>query len=167
MDLARIRRGTGWLMIGLLWAAVAAAGLLGLLSNGPGLPGFGLAGLAALAASLACRHGFEAQAARFALAAAAVVAVSVLVAMVPAWLRIDLHMAYFACLALLAGFCDRRTIAVATAATALHHLLLNFALPMLVFPDGGNLARVALHAAILLAEAAALFWITGALEQAA
>jgi len=76
-------------------------------------------------------------------------------------LQIDVHMYYFAALAILAAYCDRDVILAGAGVTALHHLTLNFLAPALVFPDGPSLERVLLHAVIVVAEAAALFWLTG------
>ena len=50
-----------------------------------------------------------------------------------AW-QIDIHMYFFAALALLVAYCDYRPILIGTAAVALHHLVLNFVLPAAVFP---------------------------------
>ena len=69
---------------------------------------------------------------------------------------IDMHMVFFAFLAVLAGLADWRVIVVGTLVTALHHLLLNFVAPALVFPDGANLARVLFHAVIVVIESAVL-----------
>jgi methyl-accepting chemotaxis protein len=41
-----------------------------------------------------------------------------------------------------------------------HHLVLNFLAPDLVFPNGANLWRVLLHAVIVVFEAGALIWMT-------
>ncbi|MBI1198332.1 MAG: methyl-accepting chemotaxis protein [Phenylobacterium sp.] len=72
--------------------------------------------------------------------------------------QIDMHMAYFACLAMLIGYCDWRAIAAATTVVAVHHLLLSFVLPAAVFPGGGDIGRVLIHAVILLLEAGVLIW---------
>jgi methyl-accepting chemotaxis protein len=64
----------------------------------------------------------------------------------------DSHMYYFAVLALLAGFCDWRPIAMGAGLTALHHLALQYILPAAVFYQGGSLLRVLLHAVILIVE---------------
>ncbi|MDJ0977112.1 MAG: methyl-accepting chemotaxis protein [Erythrobacter sp.] len=69
---------------------------------------------------------------------------------------LDMHMIFFAFLAVTAIMADWRPILAATAVTALHHLVLNFAAPAYVFPDGASLARVALHAAIVLMETGVL-----------
>ena len=74
--------------------------------------------------------------------------------------QIDLHMYFFAALAMLAVFSDWRAILIATVAVAVHHLVLNFALPALVFPEGASFLRVVLHAIVVLLEAAALVWLS-------
>ncbi|MFZ4601755.1 MAG: methyl-accepting chemotaxis protein [Caulobacterales bacterium] len=76
-----------------------------------------------------------------------------------AW-QADLHMAYFAALAALVVFADWRVIAAATGIVAVHHLGLGLFISALVFPGEGSLGRIALHAVILLIEAAALIWVT-------
>ena len=68
----------------------------------------------------------------------------------------DMHMYYFAVLALLAGFCDWRPILMGAVLTALHHLVLQYALPAAVFYQGGSLLRVLLHAVIVVIETAFL-----------
>lgn len=77
---------------------------------------------------------------------------------------IDMHMTFFALLAALAVLADWRPILAATLVTAAHHLLLNFAAPLYVFPDGSDLARVLLHAVILLCESVALMFLCLQLE---
>ena len=73
--------------------------------------------------------------------------------------QIDTHMYFFAALACLVSYCDYRPIIAATIAVALHHLLLNLILPAAVYPGGGDLGRVVLHAVILLIEAGVLIWL--------
>jgi methyl-accepting chemotaxis protein len=75
-----------------------------------------------------------------------------------AW-QIDMHMAYFAALAILAFYCDWRAILIGAVAVAVHHLVLNFVLPSAVFPGQGDLLRVVVHAVILVAEAVILMWM--------
>lgn len=74
------------------------------------------------------------------------------------WL-IDMHMVFFAFLAVLAALADWRVIVVGTVVTALHHLLLNYLAPQYVFQNGGDLARVVFHAAIVLVEAGVLIFL--------
>ena len=71
----------------------------------------------------------------------------------------DLHMAYFALLAVLIIFCDWRVILAATATVAVHHLAFSYFLPEAVFPGSASLGRVVLHAGVLLVEAAVLIWV--------
>lgn len=77
--------------------------------------------------------------------------------------QMDMHMYFFAVLALTIAWCDRRAIIVSAVAIALHHLLLNFALPYAVFPSDGDLARVILHAAIVAFQTAVLVWLSNML----
>ncbi|MDT9165801.1 hypothetical protein RSW31_25305, partial [Escherichia coli] len=49
---------------------------------------------------------------------------------------------------------------------AVHHLGLNFIYPMAVFPQGGDLVRVVIHAVILVAQAVALAWLCNRLANA-
>jgi methyl-accepting chemotaxis protein len=82
--------------------------------------------------------------------------------MVGAWSghvwQIDMHMAYFAALGVVAIFADWPVILVAAATVALHHLTLSFILPSLVFAGGGGIGRVLVHAVILITEAGTLMW---------
>ncbi|QKV18844.1 methyl-accepting chemotaxis protein [Oricola thermophila] len=81
-------------------------------------------------------------------------------------LQIDMHMYFFAALAITAAWIDWRPIAAFTAVTALHHLALYVVLPAAVFPGEATLARVALHAIILLVEAGILFKMTQSMANA-
>jgi methyl-accepting chemotaxis protein len=81
-----------------------------------------------------------------------------------AW-QIDMHMYYFAMLAMLAGFCDWRVILAGAAVTALHHLTLNFLLPAAVFPGGASFGRVSIHAVIVVLETAMLIWVVVTLRR--
>lgn len=74
--------------------------------------------------------------------------------------QLDIHMYFFATLAIVAGWCDLRAILVNAAVVAVHHLVLNFAYPAAVFPDGADLMRVVLHAVIVVVEAGFLTWMT-------
>ena len=73
--------------------------------------------------------------------------------------QIDMHMTYFAALALLVIYCDAFVIAAAAATVALHHLSLSYLLPTAVFPGSSSLGRVAVHAVILVAEASVLMGV--------
>ena len=80
--------------------------------------------------------------------------------------QIDWHMYFFATLAVLAGWCNWRTIVVGAAVVAVHHLLLNFLYPMAVFPGGADFMRVVMHALILVLQAGVLVWLTAKLASA-
>lgn len=80
--------------------------------------------------------------------------------------QIDMHMYFFASLAILAAWCDWRPILIGAAVTAVHHLSLNFLLPYAVFPDGMSLLRVVIHAVILVAQTAVLLFVTLTLHKA-
>jgi signal transduction histidine kinase/CheY-like chemotaxis protein/HPt (histidine-containing phosphotransfer) domain-containing protein len=81
-----------------------------------------------------------------------------------AW-QMDMHMYFFAMLALTIAWCDKRAILMAAAATALHHLLLLYLLPYAVFPGQGNLERVLLHAGIVAFQTTVLVWLSDKLVE--
>ena len=70
--------------------------------------------------------------------------------------QIDAHMYFFATLAILVGFKSLRVVLVGAVAIAVHHLSLNYFLPSIIFPDGGNFGRVFFHAVIVVVETAIL-----------
>ncbi|HWT62277.1 MAG TPA: response regulator [Ochrobactrum sp.] len=72
--------------------------------------------------------------------------------------QMDMHMYFFAMLALTIGWCDRRATIIAAIAVALHHLTLDYLLPSLVFPTGSDIRRVMIHAVIVAFQAAVLVW---------
>ncbi len=71
----------------------------------------------------------------------------------------DLHMAFFAALALSALLYDVRIILVGTVLVAIHHLGVGMLLPEMVFYGDSSLRRILLHAIILVVEAAGLIWL--------
>ncbi|MBC8718342.1 response regulator [Ochrobactrum sp. Marseille-Q0166] len=74
--------------------------------------------------------------------------------------QMDMHMYFFAMLALTIGWCDRRATIIAAIAVAFHHLVLDYFLPSLVFPTGSDIRRVMIHAVIVAVEAAVLVWFS-------
>ncbi|WP_052951583.1 methyl-accepting chemotaxis protein [Devosia soli] len=72
----------------------------------------------------------------------------------------DIHMAFFAALAVCALLYDYKAILLGAALVAIHHLVMGMTLENLVFYGGGGLARVLLHAVILVVEAVGLVWMT-------
>jgi len=156
------QRGFGnRLLIGLLWAMTVIVPVVALLLKGPWLGFAGAAAATAGAATVAWRLNEHGPTARLTVAVALMAQVSLLVASQSghAW-QIDMHMAYFAALALLVIYCDWRVILAGAAVVAAHHLTLSFILPAAVFPGGGSLGRVLVHAVILIAEAATLMWVS-------
>jgi len=168
MDLMKLRRSVGVLTLSLLWLLVPVVAVSGWAAGSYPMIGAAMALGIALIASGVAAFGAGAPMAQITSAAAVVCSISVLVWVAPPALRIDMHMAYFAALALLAGFCDRRPIIVATVVTAVHHLALDLLLPLAVFPDAeGGLLRVAVHAVILLLEAGALLLVVTGIQRSA
>ncbi len=140
-------------------------GLEWLMQGGPGWISAVMAVIALSTGFMAWRADGLAQ--RLFLAVAMMLTVASLVAAMDgdSW-QIDIHMYFFAALAMLVAFCDWRVIFAATATVAVHHLALNFALPALVFPNGGAFFRVVLHAVIVLIEAGVLMLVARHLAQA-
>ena len=144
-------------LIGLAFIHVPLLALASLVQSGDGLiPALG-ALMLALAALIVYRSVGATLLAQSVIAIALIGQVSILVAVFSGhpW-QPDMHMYYFAVLALLAGFCDWRPIILGAALTAAHHLVLQFVLPAAVFFQGGNLLRVMLHAVIVVVETAFL-----------
>ncbi len=137
----------------LLFAVVPAVAASALLFGNPWLTPTVAAGvIACIAAGIWKGLGGDAAMTRYVIAVATVVQVSLMVLAAAGPWQIDYHMIYFAALAMLVAFCDWRTILVAAAATAVHHLALNFLMPWAVFPDGSNFLRVVFHAVIVVLE---------------
>ena len=80
-------------------------------------------------------------------------------------LQIDMHMYFFASLAVCAAWIDWRAIVAFAGATALHHLILFFVLPLAVFPGESDLARVALHAVVLVLQSGVLLIMSWSVER--
>ena len=86
--------------------------------------------------------------------------ISFLVHSVPPEWQMDAHMYFYAAFALLACYCDWRTLLVASGVTAVHHLIVNFAAPYDLYPTGANLTRVSVHIFINAIETGTLMWLT-------
>ncbi len=143
-----------------LLAVLAAAATTILIATGfvAGAAGLGMAALAV--AALPIWFGYTRRAdttARTLIGASFPLFPALAVAMVKGttW-TLDMHMLFFATLAVLAILADWRVIIAATLTTAVHHLLLNFVAPLYVFPDGSDLMRVVFHALVVVVESAVL-----------
>ncbi|MFC4257281.1 response regulator [Altererythrobacter xixiisoli] len=161
IELDKLRTHFGGFLLPLLWAHVpllaAIAWAMGRSAPGAAIAGAVLAG----AYHLSWRQYGPSAPTRYLSAVALVMEPAILLYLFQghAW-QMDMHMYFFAMLALTIGWFDKRAVLVAATATALHHLLLLFLLPFAVFPGEGNLARVVLHAAIVAFQTAVLVWVS-------
>lgn len=140
------------------WAHVPLAlAVAWLLDGSLLLAGLGT-GAAALVVTLSRPELAERSASRIAVGVALVALPALFVALLHdhPW-QIDAHMYFFAVFALVALLYDERALLAAAAVTAVHHLLLNFVAPSLVFPVG-SLGRVVLHAVVVVVEVGVLLW---------
>ncbi len=78
--------------------------------------------------------------------------------------QMDMHMYFFAALAIMTGWSDWRAIVAGAAVTAVHHLVLNFAIPAAVFPQGADFIRVVIHAVVVVIQTGVLCWVTFKME---
>ena len=70
--------------------------------------------------------------------------------------QVDMHMYFFAIMAVLSLLASIPTLIAATAIVAVHHLGFNFMMPELVYPGGSDFWRTIVHAVILVTETAGL-----------
>ncbi|MCK0122081.1 hypothetical protein MWU61_16130 [Loktanella sp. F6476L] len=77
--------------------------------------------------------------------------------------QVDAHMHFFATMGILILLVDHRAILAGAAAVAAHHLILNFALPEMIYPGGTDLGRTIMHAVILVLATLALAYASQAL----
>ncbi|AOR79133.1 sensor histidine kinase/response regulator [Sphingomonas sp. LH128] len=166
VELDQLRRKSGRLLLWLFWAHVPLFAVVALLTSHNALA-------AALAGTLVAgsyhvmwlRHGI-APATRYLSAVALMAEPAILLVLLRGhpW-QMDMHMYFFAMLTLTIGWCDRRAVLVAATAVALHHLLLLYLLPSVVFAGGGNLGRVLLHAVIVTFQASVLVLLSDQLVE--
>jgi methyl-accepting chemotaxis protein len=100
-------------------------------------------------------------------------AVAVMLAVQPALLvfvmrgeiwQLDMHLYFFASLAMLTILCDWRPLMIAGATVAIHHLLLSVLAPTWVFQGGGGINRVLIHALAVAMQCGVLGYITNKLR---
>ncbi len=160
-DLAPARRVLDRVLVAALWLHVPLVGAIAWQLDGPVLVLAGTAAALAALVTLLWATMAGAPTTRPAIGVATVGMVSLVLAATRGSLwQVDVHMYYFAVLAILAAYCDWVVILTAAGAIAVHHLALNFLAPALVFPGGADLARVLLHAVIVVFETAALVWMS-------
>ena len=165
-ELTRLRDRFGRFLLILLWLHVPLLALTAWLT-GRAMVMAALAGVV-IAGSyhLAWWRNGSAPATRYLSAVALMAQPAILVWLLEgrAW-QMDMHMYFFAVLALTMAWCDRRPLLLAAVAVALHHLLLDALLPAAVFPGGGNFSRVLLHAIIVAFQTAVLVWLSDRLVE--
>ena len=113
------------------WAHLPLAGLAYWLTGGDIATGGGIIAAVAMATTIAWRSNPDALATRFLISAGVMINVGALLYLFAGhpW-QIDVHMYFFAVLAMIAAFCCWQTVLVAAATVAVHHLVLNFTLPL-------------------------------------
>lgn len=160
-DLDGLRRSVGRGLIALLWLHVPFNAGVACAVGNPIVPQVILGLILAVAATATRRLHGDGLATRLTVAVAVIGTVSLLLKAAEghAW-QLDLHMYFFAALAVLSAYCDWRVLLTAAGTIALHHLGLNLLLPAAVYPDGANLSRVVLHAVIVVVETAVLVWLS-------
>ena len=151
-------RRTDWKLAVFCWVHVPVIAISALMVEaplaGPVLISGVLAALASLDLKLSETRG------RITLACALIAQPALLVAvMVNHPWQLDMHMYFFAMMAILSLLSSIPALIVATAVVAVHHLGFNFFLPELVYPGGSNLWRTVLHAVILVTETVGLCWM--------
>jgi len=80
--------------------------------------------------------------------------------------QMDMHMYFFALLALTIAWFDRAVIHLAAGLIVLHHLLFMLFIPSLAFIGSVSIGRVMLHGVIVLFQAAVLIWLVGKVQDA-
>lgn len=164
IELDNIRARFGRLLVLLFWLHVPLLALVAALV-GRSVAGAALAGaLLAGAYHLTWRTNGTGPATRYLSAVALMGQPSLLVYLLSdnPW-QMDMHMYFFAMLALTIAWCDRATIILAAVVVAVHHLTLDILLPYAVFPDGADVSRVLLHAGIVVFQMAVLVWLSNLL----
>jgi two-component system sensor histidine kinase/response regulator len=165
-ELDRLRTRFGQFLVILLWLHVPLVTFVALAVNRPLVPPALAAILLASAYHLSWwRHGI-APVTRYLSAVALMGQPALLVYLLAGhdW-QMDMHMYFFATLALTMAWCDWRVILMAAITIAVHHLLFDLVLPSTVFPHGADLPRVGLHALIVVLQTAVLVWLSNRLVE--
>jgi methyl-accepting chemotaxis protein len=161
-SLASLRlAGTGVIVVS---AWLMTAGLLGnaLIAGGPDAwPVAIIALVCAIVPTWLWRSGDTGTIARIVLGCTVPIYPAAVLALMKGHLwQLDMHMMFFAGVAMLVVLCDWRAILAATLVTAVHHLGFNYFATAYVFNTDGSFARVLMHAVILLIEAGVLMWVS-------
>ena len=160
------KKATGFAVL-YLWAHVPLIAVLAWWNDSDTIPLTVAMALFALLVTVDRRRNPVGESVQLAAAAAMAVTVGMIVYILAGHLwQIDMHMYFFAAFALTAVFCNWKVILVYAGVVAVHHLALNFLLPVAVFPEGADFWRVVLHAVIVVVQAVALVWLVVTLERA-
>ncbi len=165
-ELDKLRTRFGQFLALLLWLHVPIMALVAMaVGRSPVLPALAAILLAGAYHLSWQRHGI-APTTRYVSAVALMGEPALLVYLLAghAW-QMDMHMYFFALLALTIAWCDWCAILVAAAAIAAHHLMLDVLLPFAVFPRGADMARVWLHVSIVAFQTAVLVWLSNTLSE--
>ncbi len=165
--LERHRQLTHRLLLSLAWLHAAVIFAVGWSVSAPVGSLTGAALIAAAIATAVRAWGTNATAVRATIAIALMAQISLLVATLKgnAW-QVDMHMYYFAVLALIGFYCDAVAVIAAALLVVVHHLGLNYLLPAALYPGGGDLARFFVHALIVVVESAGLIVMGGVIRKA-
>ncbi|MDW3206242.1 MAG: methyl-accepting chemotaxis protein [Alphaproteobacteria bacterium] len=165
LSLESIRRAATRVAVWYLWAHVPLVAGTAFWIDAPILLPTGLMALIAFVVTLDWLRNPVGESVQITMAAAMALTVGLIVYLFAGhpW-QIDMHMYFFAALALSAAFCNWRAVLVYATVVALHHLLLNFTFPAAVFPQGADFGRVVLHAVIVVVQTIALVWLVRTIE---
>jgi PAS domain S-box-containing protein len=165
-ELDTLRTRFGRFLLPLLWAHVPVVVLVATAVNRPLMAPAAVAIMLAGAYHLTWWRCGIAPVTRYLSAVALVGEPALLVYVLAgrAW-QMDMHMYFFATLALTIAWFDWRVILLAAATVAFHHLLLDFVFPSAVFLHGADLARVTLHIVIIVLQTSVLIWLSNRLEE--
>jgi methyl-accepting chemotaxis protein len=162
------RRGTSKLFVRFLWANLAALLVLLIAWQDPYTPAIFAMGLmlCVVSTGLAYRDPTGFQTRLMTSVCAVSFAALFVLASRQSNLIIDMHMYFFAALAISAAWCCWRSLLFCAVLIALHHLVLDYLYPAAVFPAASNLGRVGLHAGMVVVEVLALSMLTQRLAAA-
>ncbi len=160
-EITRLRERFGRFLVLLLWLHLPLVGAVAWLTRHSPWPSVAIVFVMVAAVQLSWWRQGAAPATRYLSAVALMGQPALLVYLLAGhtW-QMDMHMYFFATLALLIAWCDWRALVVAAASIALHHLILNFLFPFMIFTHGADLERVYLHATIVAFQTAVLVWLS-------
>ncbi|ABC22942.1 chemotaxis sensory transducer [Rhodospirillum rubrum F11] len=166
-ELAFIRLSVLRLFMVFLLLQAAAVPVAGWISGAEILPGLLVAVPIALAPIALVLLTGDTPASRSIMGVGLMIQVGVLIFMFRGhpW-QSDIHLYFFAGLATLVALCDATVILAAALTIIAHNLILTYAMPAWIFPQGADLGRVTLHAMVVVVEGATLVWVARRLARA-